>query len=1119
MSGIKEICEPWDDVFDEKLDEQLAPEWGDLLSEKRIIYTEPYEFFTRTYLSDSILESLENIINVLRGKGGNNTFTIYSLFGGGKTHTLFAIYHAIKKPQILVHEDILRGYDEAKKNRIRQIAKDIEELKDVQIVIIYGKDYKYSGRPSAPIEATNYKVFTVWGYLAHSLGRYDYVRKDDEQLTVPDIPTLREVLGDKPTIILIDEIVDYASGLKPSKIKEEKEYVETIPQFLDRLANAVVGTKVAFVVTLPIEAKAKSIEKTESWNDKDFVMRYWTALHRTAAKDLPALKVGTDEIVDVIKRRNFKEIKWDEAEVNIKDFEREYKLNKEHVFGSYEEIISKMRVTYPYHPDLIEILWDIIEKSGLQKTRDMLKLTRRIIRLIWKSDKNPYIIMPWHLDITIEIFNADLFRMEHLSGYSLVVRKDIIENAEKFDKPELARKIAAVILLKTYIYDSPTPQIHFPSAVDIAKMVYEQEFFMKNKWQPTAIIDTLEQLEKKAYMHYLQIKDGKHWFWRIASVKEQIESVAKNLIDEEKEGVEIKVQEMVEKLISGEHVTKRARKNKITGVKVLNENATKVIRKLDLEIKDDVTYKTVFLVNENATIADCEKIMLKYRDSDRTYKNTIICVYPSSGEEYRNCMRYASLMLACEKIRKELPKLYPNAGDEVLRVQESMIEKLHDNAENEIIRQIFRTFKTVAYSSVEKDKTRVIVRTIEAPEGASTLLDQTYLALVSPQIAKIADSLNFESLKRQIHDILGIDIEKGTSKKISEIKDWFKTNPAFQMVEDVDIEEAIKEGVRNLSIGVGNEEVWYKKVYEITDVEEDIGNVPLILKDEYKTLPWKDAITQQISKLIEDKRSAERERMRIEYEVKYENSIYPLERLMEQENWEEIVRQGLIIKKVEIIIPPRRDFRMEILPSSVTGMPGAEVEIKVKINPVGKEDIFVKLNVELGKITPSEGKLPLECIWKLIVPPESGMKSLKIDAKSEEQNKSDFLMLRIESEIVSTSEISIAHIGMKLFETTIVKDVELIKELNTLAGKKTIISGDVRVCKGEKEVKLALRNIDGDVAEYVISQTKDVVEGEATMDFTVYIPDGIKIDELAVRKISPYNDKAEFKLKKGKENG
>jgi len=1114
MTGIKEFCEPWEDVFDASLDEHLAPELDELLSNKRSIYIDAYEFFSRTYLTESILNSLKNIVNVLKGKGGNNTFTIYSLFGGGKTHTLFAIYHAIKNPEILTHEDILGGYDEIKKKEVKQIAKDIKELEESKIAIIYGKNYNYSGRPSSPIDAGSYKVNTAWGYFAHSLGRYDYIRKDDENLTVPDIDTIRKVLGENPNIILIDEIVDYAHGLKGSQIKKEKDYVESLPSFLDRLATAAVGTKTVVIVTLPIEIKGKSIEKTETWYDKEFVKKYWTALHRTGAKDFPALKIGAGELVDVIKRRNFKSIDEIKAESNIKDFERVYKQHKDEVFGRYEDTIEKMKNTFPYHPDLIDILGDVIEKAELQKTRDMLKLTRKIIRQIWNSETNPYAIMPWHLDVTIDDFHAELFaRSSMLSGYSSVVKRDIIEDAEKFDKPELARRIAIGIFLKTYIYDSPTPQIHFPRSFDISKMVYEQEFFMKNNWMPTAIIDTLQQMESKSYMYHLQIKDGKYWFWRIASVKEQIDSEARKLLDEEREAIESRIAEMVGRAVRGETTIKRKQKKRVSSIKVLNEKNALIIRDLETTIRDDPDYKTVFLVNENATEEDCKRIMFKYKDSERTYKNTVICVYPSP-DYYKKCMSYAAGMLACERIKKELPQLYPNVEEEVIKVQESMIDTLHDSAENELISHIFKAFKNISYSATEKDTTRPKVKVVEAMEGASTLLDQTYLTLVDSRIAKILDSLSFDSLKREIKEILEITIGEGISKKISEIKNWFKTNPAFPMVEDKDIEEAIKEGVRELSIGISNEKIWYKRIYEEdVDLETDRGNAPDALNDDYKILPWKEAIQQQINRLLEEKKKAG-ENIKITYEIKYNGSFHPLEKIIGQKDWEEVVREGFIIKRVEKITPPKKDFKVRIEPDTITAKQGDEIEAKVRIEPVGNEDIDIKIKPSLGEISPSEGRLPLECTWKLTVPPDKGMKSIGIAFENEEQEKDEYLILHIESEILSAYEINENNIGMVLFEATEIKDIDLLKELNNLSRNNTKITGEVKASKEGEEMRVYMKNARGDVAEYIISQIKDLMEGEISMDLTAYILEGIKLDELAFHKAKAYSGKAEFKLKK-----
>jgi len=1117
----KEICEPWEDVFDASLDEHLAPELGDLLfgqSEQISIYTDPYEFFSRTYVTDSMLESLENIINVLKGKGGNNTFTIYSLFGGGKTHSLFTIYHAVKKPEVLTHKDVLKGYDEVKKRRIMQIASDIESLKDARVVIVYGKDYRYCGRPSVPIDLGEYKIHTVWGYLAHCLGRYDDMRRDDEGLTVPDVPTLRKVLGDKPNIILIDEIVDYAYGLRASRMREEKEYVDSIPQFLDRLVSAAVGTKTAVVVTLPIEARGEGIEKTETWFDEEFIKGYWTALHRTGARDLPALKIETNEVVDVIKKRNFKRIDEDKAETIIKDFERIYRQNKDEVFGSYDDTINDMKVTYPYHPDLVNVLTDIIEKAGLQRTRDMLKITRKIIRQIWKSDDDPCAIMPWHLDVTLDSFHGDLFRSGIFADYSSVIMSDIKEDAEKFNMPMLARKIAIVIFLRTYIYDSPTPQPYFPGAYDIAKMVYEQDFFIKNRLMPTAIIDTLEQMENKEYMHHLQTKDGRYWFWKIASVKEQIESEARRLIDENKDSVEEKMAELVEKLIRGSTPTRREKKRNITSIKVLNEKATYTTRQIDKDVEDTPIYKTIFLVNGDTTLEDCERIMFKFKNSDRRYKNTVICVYPYSSNDYKKCMQHAALMLACEKIKKDLSQLYPGADEDVLKVQKSIIERLYYSAEDGLERELFRTFKKIVYPSTEKDKTRPKAAWIEAPEGAEpTLLGQTFLALSSPQLAKILDSLSFDLLRREINDIMGIDIENESSKKIGEIKDWFKTNPAFPMVEDKDIEKAIKEGVEKLSIGVGNGEIWYKKVYEKdVDFDHDIGNVPEYLKDDYKILSWKEAINLQVDRLLEEKKNAG-ENIKMDYMVRYGDSDYPLETLIKQTEWEEIIRQGFIIKKKEIVKPPKKDFRIKITPEDITAKPGDEIEVKVIIEPVGEEDIFVKIHPELGKVTPEKGEVPLECTWKLNVPYVKGMKGVEIKVESDEQRKGEILVLHIESDVIFTREIRKEHIGMVLFEVSGIKDVDLLKELNALSenvGKKTAVFGNVKISRENKGINIALKDITGDIAEYMISQTEELMNGETSMDLTGYL-DTIKIDELAFHKISPYNGKAElFKLKK-----
>lgn len=101
--------EVWEDVLDEKLDEEVAPELYKIVEGNApTIYLDSVEFFKRTYFTSSIVEILEKVIKTLRGDEKNNVILIYSLFGGGKSHTLLSVYHALRNPRALREKEVLK---------------------------------------------------------------------------------------------------------------------------------------------------------------------------------------------------------------------------------------------------------------------------------------------------------------------------------------------------------------------------------------------------------------------------------------------------------------------------------------------------------------------------------------------------------------------------------------------------------------------------------------------------------------------------------------------------------------------------------------------------------------------------------------------------------------------------------------------------------------------------------------------------------------------------------------------------------------------------------------------------------------------------------------------------
>ncbi len=61
-------------------------------------YGDPVEFFRRTYLTSGMRRLLLDALARLRGKGGEPVIQLKTAFGGGKTHTMLALYHLLRAP-------------------------------------------------------------------------------------------------------------------------------------------------------------------------------------------------------------------------------------------------------------------------------------------------------------------------------------------------------------------------------------------------------------------------------------------------------------------------------------------------------------------------------------------------------------------------------------------------------------------------------------------------------------------------------------------------------------------------------------------------------------------------------------------------------------------------------------------------------------------------------------------------------------------------------------------------------------------------------------------------------------------------------------------------------------
>src|SRR5438093_11366442 len=56
-------------------------------------YQDPVLFFQRTFITEGMRLLLDSVVKRLAGRGGDPVVQLQTAFGGGKTHTLLAVYH------------------------------------------------------------------------------------------------------------------------------------------------------------------------------------------------------------------------------------------------------------------------------------------------------------------------------------------------------------------------------------------------------------------------------------------------------------------------------------------------------------------------------------------------------------------------------------------------------------------------------------------------------------------------------------------------------------------------------------------------------------------------------------------------------------------------------------------------------------------------------------------------------------------------------------------------------------------------------------------------------------------------------------------------------------------
>jgi len=421
----REIVTPHADVASGRYQqaEFAADLWQVHLGQGTDEYRVPSEFFRRTYLTDSLKRLLVGGVQRLAGKGGDPVVQLQTNFGGGKTHSMLALYHFFSG----VSPSDLPGVDSV-------LAEAGEKtLSKANRVVLVGNKIS-PGNPVTKPDGT--VVRTLWGELAYQLGgkkAYARIAKDDERATSPG-DVLRELFVEyEPCLVLVDEWVAYARQLHDQDDLPGGSF-ETMFSFAQVLTeSAKAADKCLLVVSLPASDTAGSphiqAEDVEvgGIRGREALDRLRHVVGRVESSWRPAT---AEEGFEIVRRRLFEPIPgnlYKDRDVTARAFADLYRTQAaefppECKGSDYEK---RIQAAYPIHPEIFDRLytdWSTLVK--FQRTRGVLRLMAAVIHSLWeKGDRNP-LILPSTIPIDDGRVQSELTR--YLSdNWAPIIEKDI----------------------------------------------------------------------------------------------------------------------------------------------------------------------------------------------------------------------------------------------------------------------------------------------------------------------------------------------------------------------------------------------------------------------------------------------------------------------------------------------------------------------------------------------------------------------------------------------------------------------------------------------------------------------------------------------------------------------
>jgi predicted AAA+ superfamily ATPase len=412
-------------------------------------YRDPVEFFARTFVTEGMTGLLTQALRRVTGKDGEPVIQLKTAFGGGKTHSMLALYH------------MMRGRVAVDKiPNIKPVLEraGVSSLPKANVAVLVGTalDPTKAKRPNYMPGIT---INTLWGEMAAQLADaagqpslYDFVKEADKKGVSPGSEALKNLFdAAAPCMILMDELVSYAkrihgaSGLPAGTFDNFISFIQEITEAARASKNSLVVASIPESdIEIGGEAGKTALETIE---------------HTFGRMESIWKPVAANEGFEVVRRRLFLNCKNPQGRDAVcAAFSGLYNENESDFPVEAKELEYKDRMIscYPIHPEVFDRLykdWSTLER--FQRTRGVLRLMAAVVYELWMGNDAGLMIMPGSVPLDVPNVRDELTR--HLpENWNSIVDNEVdgknsipfkTDKNGRYGRQLAARRVARTIML------------------------------------------------------------------------------------------------------------------------------------------------------------------------------------------------------------------------------------------------------------------------------------------------------------------------------------------------------------------------------------------------------------------------------------------------------------------------------------------------------------------------------------------------------------------------------------------------------------------------------------------------------------------------------------------------